>query len=47
MLESEYLHKAATEPEIRWLDSVLAGLHNGSITWSPRDMQEATTRLEN
>jgi DNA-binding PadR family transcriptional regulator len=46
MLETEYLH-AATEAEIRWLDSVLAGLDDGSITWSPREMQEATTRLEN
>ena len=46
MLETEYLH-AATEAEIRWLDSVLAGLDDGSITWSAREMHEASTRLEN
>jgi hypothetical protein len=33
MLEAEYLH-ATTEAEIRWLDSVLAGLDDGSISWS-------------
>ena len=46
MLETEYLH-AATEAEIRWLDSVLAGLDDGSITWSPREMHKAAARLEN
>jgi hypothetical protein len=35
MLEAEYLH-ATTEADIRWLDSVLAGLDDGSISWSPR-----------
>jgi DNA-binding PadR family transcriptional regulator len=46
MLETEYLH-AATEAEIRWLDSVLAGLDDGSITWSSREMHQAASRLEN
>jgi len=46
MLENEYLH-AASEAEIRWLDSVLAGLDDGSTTRSPRETHVATTRLEN
>ena len=45
MLEAEYLH-ATTEAEIRWLDSVLAGLDDGSISWSPREMREAAAKLE-
>ena len=45
MLETEYLH-AVTEAEIRWLDDVLAGLQDGSITWSRRKMHEAAARLE-
>jgi DNA-binding PadR family transcriptional regulator len=45
MLETEYLH-AVTEAELRWLDSVLDGLRDGSITWSIREMQEAGARLE-
>jgi hypothetical protein len=45
MLETEYLH-ATTEAEIRWLDSVLAGLDDGSISWSPREMREAAAKLE-
>ena len=44
MLETEYLH-ATTEAEIRWLDSVLTGLDDGSISWSPREMREAAARL--
>ena len=45
MLETEYLH-AITEAEIRWLDNVLAGLDDGSISWSPREMQEADAKLQ-
>jgi DNA-binding PadR family transcriptional regulator len=45
MLETEYLH-ATTEAEIRWLDSVLAGLDDGSISWSSREMREADARLQ-
>jgi hypothetical protein len=41
------VEKTATETEIRWLDSVLAGLDDASIIWSPREMHEATTRPEN
>lgn len=46
MLETEYLH-AVTDAEIRWLDNVLAGLQEGSITWSAREMHEAAAKLEN
>jgi DNA-binding PadR family transcriptional regulator len=46
MLETEYLH-AVTDAEIRWLDNVVAGLQDGSITWSPREMHAAAARLEN
>ena len=45
MLETEYLH-AVTEAEIRWLDSVIAGLSDGSITWTARELQQAGSRLE-
>ncbi|WP_426503278.1 PadR family transcriptional regulator [Dactylosporangium sp. McL0621] len=45
MLETEYLH-AITEAEIRWIDAVLAGLGDGSITWDQRDTQAAAQRLE-
>jgi DNA-binding PadR family transcriptional regulator len=45
MLETEYLH-AVMEAEIRWLDSVIAGLSDGSITWSARELQQASARLE-
>ena len=45
MLETEYLH-AVTEAEVHWLEEVLAGLEDGSITWSPREMHEAATKLE-
>jgi hypothetical protein len=45
MLETEYLH-ATTEAEVRWLDSVLAGLDDGSITWSSREMREADAKLQ-
>ena len=44
MLETEYLH-VVTEAEIRWLDSVLAGLDDGSISWSPREMRETDAKL--
>jgi DNA-binding PadR family transcriptional regulator len=45
MLETEYLH-AVTEAEIRWLDSVIAALSDGSITWTARELQQASARLE-
>jgi hypothetical protein len=45
MLETEYLH-AVTEAEIRWLDGVIAGLSDGSITWTARELQQAGARLE-
>lgn len=45
MLETEHLH-AVTEAEIRWIDGVLAGLRDGSITWNQRETQAAAQRLE-
>ena len=45
MLETEYLH-VLTEAEVRWLDSVIAGLGDGSITWTARELQQASARLE-
>ncbi|WP_442788681.1 hypothetical protein [Dactylosporangium sp. NBC_01737] len=40
MLETEYL-QAITEAEIRWIDTVLAGRGDGSITWDQRQLQGA------
>ena len=45
MLETEYLH-AVIQAEIQWVDSVLAGLRDGSITWSPRELREAASQLD-
>ena len=45
MLETEYLH-VLTEAEVRWLDSVIAGLGDGSITWTARELQQASARLK-
>jgi DNA-binding PadR family transcriptional regulator len=45
MLETEYLH-AITDAEIRWIDGVLAGLRDGSITWSAGELQDAASRLD-
>jgi len=45
MLETEYL-QAVTQAEIHSVDSVLAGLRDGSITWSPRELREAASRLD-
>lgn len=45
MLETEYLH-AIVDAEIRWIDGVLAGLRDGSITWSAGEMHEAASRLD-
>ena len=33
MLETEYL-RAVTQAELDWIDSVLAGLSDGGITWT-------------
>lgn len=46
MLETEYLH-AVTEAEISWLDDVLTGLDDGSISWGAREMHEADAKLQN
>jgi DNA-binding PadR family transcriptional regulator len=45
MLETEY-QRAVTEAEIHWLDRVLAGLDDGSITWDQTEMRETAERLE-
>ncbi|WP_327002928.1 PadR family transcriptional regulator [Dactylosporangium sp. NBC_01737] len=45
MLETEHLH-AVTEAEIRWIDTILAGLDDGSITWDEREPLEVPDRLE-
>jgi DNA-binding PadR family transcriptional regulator len=38
MLETEYL-RAVTDAELRWVDAVLAGLRDGSITWSREQLR--------
>jgi DNA-binding PadR family transcriptional regulator len=38
MLETEYL-RAVTNAELHWVDAVLAGLRDGSITWSREQLQ--------
>lgn len=38
MLETEYL-RAVTNAELQWVDGVLAGLRDGSITWSREELQ--------
>jgi DNA-binding PadR family transcriptional regulator len=45
MLETEYL-RAITDAEIRWIDTVLTGLGDGSITWDQRQLQDAARRLD-
>jgi DNA-binding PadR family transcriptional regulator len=44
LLETEYL-RAVVNAEIRWIDGVLAGLRDGSITWSAAQLQEVASRL--
>lgn len=44
MLETEYL-RAVTQAELDWIDQVLAGLHEGSITWSREELQAAAAQL--
>jgi hypothetical protein len=38
MLETEYL-RAVTNAELQWVDAVLAGLRDGSITWSREELR--------
>ena len=38
MLETEYL-RAVTQAELHWIDEVLAGLRDGTITWSREQLQ--------
>lgn len=44
LLETEYL-RTIVDAEIGWIDGVLAGLRDGSITWSRREMRETAERL--
>jgi DNA-binding PadR family transcriptional regulator len=46
MLETEYL-RAVTQAELDWIDQVLAGLHDGSITWSREELHAAVAQLGN
>jgi DNA-binding PadR family transcriptional regulator len=46
MLETEYL-RAVTQAELDWIDQVLAGLHDGSITWSREELRAAVAQLGN
>jgi DNA-binding PadR family transcriptional regulator len=45
LLETEYLH-AVVNAEIRWIDDVLTGLRDGSITWSATQMHDVASRLD-
>ncbi|MFC4998451.1 PadR family transcriptional regulator [Dactylosporangium cerinum] len=45
LLETEYL-QAIIEAEIRWIDTVVAGLSDGSITWDQGQLQDAARRLD-
>jgi len=38
LLETEYL-RAVTEAELRWIDAVLAGLRDGTLTWSREELR--------
>jgi hypothetical protein len=38
MLETEYL-RTVTNAELQWVDAVLAGLRDGSITWSREELR--------
>jgi hypothetical protein len=38
LIETGYLH-AVIEAELRWIDTVLAGLRDGAIAWSREELQ--------
>jgi DNA-binding PadR family transcriptional regulator len=38
LLETEYL-RAVTEAELHWIDTVLAGLRDGTLTWSREELR--------
>jgi DNA-binding PadR family transcriptional regulator len=38
LLETEYL-RAVTEAELKWIDTVLAGLRDGTLTWNREELQ--------
>jgi DNA-binding PadR family transcriptional regulator len=46
MLETEYL-RTVTQAELDWIDQVLAGLQDGSITWSREELHAAAAQLGN
>jgi DNA-binding PadR family transcriptional regulator len=43
MLETEFL-RAVTQAELDWVDGVLAGLRDGSITWSREELRAIAAR---
>ncbi|WP_319462490.1 PadR family transcriptional regulator [Micromonospora sp. RTP1Z1] len=45
MLETEYL-RAIIHAELDWVDAVLAGLNDGSITWSREQLQAIAAQLK-
>jgi DNA-binding PadR family transcriptional regulator len=46
MLETEYL-RAVTNAELQWVDAVLAGLRDGSITWSREELRAIAAQWSN
>ncbi|GAA4552873.1 PadR family transcriptional regulator [Amycolatopsis samaneae] len=45
MLETEYV-RAVTEAELRWVDSVVAELESGSLSWRRKDFEEFQAAVE-
>jgi DNA-binding PadR family transcriptional regulator len=45
LLETEYL-RAITQAELQWVEAVLAGLRDGSITWSRAELQAIAAQLK-
>ncbi len=45
MLETEYL-RLLTNAELQWVDAVLAGLRDGSITWSREELRALAAQLK-
>jgi DNA-binding PadR family transcriptional regulator len=44
MLETEYL-RTVTQAELDWVEAVLAGLRDGTITWSREELRAVAERL--
>ncbi|WP_245607180.1 hypothetical protein [Pseudonocardia spinosispora] len=43
LLDTEYI-RAVTDAELRWVSAILAGLRDGSITWSPEELAALALR---